>query len=82
MARYSTGEYGQREKDDYLEEYFKNHIEDYVIQELKTEHDIGEDPSNHTAEFLNDDFEEFPKFDISNREKELETFITDFENID
>ena len=51
MARYSNGEYGQREEDDYLEEYFKNHIEDYVIQELEAEHDSGEDPFNHTAEF-------------------------------
>lgn len=51
--RYSDGEYGQREQSDYLEEYFNNHIEDYVIQELETEHDIGEDPFNHTAEFLN-----------------------------
>lgn len=53
MAKYSDGEYEQRE-DDYLEEYFKNHIEDYIIQELESEHDIGEDPFNHTVEFLND----------------------------
>nr|DAD87874.1 MAG TPA: hypothetical protein [Siphoviridae sp. ct43U4] len=33
-------------------------------------------------DLLTDDFEEFPNFDISNREKELESFITDFENID
>lgn len=55
MAKYSTGEYGQREKYDYLEEHFRNHIEDYIIQELEAEHDSGEDPFNHTTEFLNDE---------------------------
>ena len=54
MARNSTGEYGQEEKDDYLEEFFKNHIEDYVLRELEIEHDCGEDLFNHSAEFLND----------------------------
>lgn len=54
MARYSNGEYGPREEDDYLEEYFQNHIEDYIIRELETEHDCDEDPFNHTAEFLNE----------------------------
>lgn len=51
--RYSEGEYGQREQSDYLEEYFNNHIEDYIIQELEVEHDSGEDLFNHAAEFLN-----------------------------
>lgn len=51
--RYSTGEYGRREQSDYLEEYFKNHIKEYVIQELEVEHDSEEDLFNHTAEFLN-----------------------------
>lgn len=51
--RYNAGEYGQREQSNYLEEYFNNHIKDYVIQMLETEHDNGEDPFNHTAEFLN-----------------------------
>lgn len=55
MAKYSTGEYDQREEDDYLEEYFRNHIEDYIIQELEAEHDSDEDPFNHTTEFLNDE---------------------------
>lgn len=55
MTRYSTGEYGQKKEDDYLKKYFKNHIEDYIIQELEAEHDSYEDPFNHTAEFLNDE---------------------------
>lgn len=51
--RYSDGEYGENEKNDYLEDYFKNNLENYIILELQAEHDIGEDLFNHSAEFLN-----------------------------
>ena len=67
MARYSDGD--EDERIDYLEQYFSNHIEDYLIEELETEHDSSEDIFNHTNDF-------------SNKEKELENFIDDFENID
>lgn len=55
MARFSNGEYDEKERNDYLEEYFSNHIDDYIVQELESEHDSGNDLFNHSAEFLNDE---------------------------